>query len=1002
MKHFDKSKRILYLLGIGSIVLVVALLGVLLSFYRSYRTSLASESESHLLEVSAQTGGSLDNILAGNRQLLQTVKTAFLTEYRHFDGDSGPLLAQMRILEETMEDGGGFFLFNEDCLAYMPDGTRRSFALVDDIQELTELGNDFAFLSGEADGSSRLYMVSPVEEGLMLNGERILGLGAYFDTSSITFLLNKQLFGAPVSCYLLDASAALIYQNNAASETSSMQPFYYIHQFGSFQNTTYDEIYEKMMVHHENGVASYTLDGQEYYITYNNLESAPWVLAVSYQKSVVNSSMNGFSDSVLLVCIAVFTSIVLILLAMSLLTYRNVRFSYQRALSEQERHLSELAEHVYDDQISVDLETMRFRHYRFREQSYLPLADNGDYATVTRTFTNLLLPFDREAFENLFAPDLLRESVGREEKEYPQSVDLCLQEKGNTRWVQLTRYLHREQGRSFATIMSTDITAEMELKEQLNRKNIELARANQAKSQFLTNMSHDIRTPMNAIVGMTRIAAAYVEEPERVRDCLEKIEASSHHLLSLINDVLDMSKIESGRLEINQTEFDLSEQITSVTSIIAAQARDRSHEFDVHIHNIRHEKLVGDPLRLNQVLINILGNSVKFTPDGGHISLDITELPMNHEGETRFLITTSDTGIGMSKDFLPHLFDAFVQGKAEQHVQSRGTGLGMAISNSLIKLMGGTITVESEPGKGTCFTVELPFRLPEEPAVYDGLPELRILFVDSNRETCTETARTLEEMGLYARYATSGIQAVQMAEAAHHDHRDYHLAIIDWEMPKLNGLETASRIRQAVNCSQPAIILSSNDWNSEKEEAHALGIEEFISKPLFKGTLYKKLIAWSRQNTISGKKYQIPFHEQKAKTMEGRRFLLVDDNELNREIVHELLAMHGAQVEEAFDGAQAVEAFSAHPAGYYDAILMDLQMPVMNGYEATGQIRALDHPDAASIFILAVTADAFSEDIERTRAAGMNAHIAKPIDFDQLATVLAKHFREKTNRDELY
>lgn len=1000
MKNFDKNKRLLYQLGIGSIALVVALLGILLFFYRSYRTSLASESESHLLEVSAQTGGSLDNILAGNRQLLQTVTTAFLEEYRYFDGDSRPLLAQMRILEETMGEGEGFFLLNEDCLAYMPDGSRRSFALVDDIQELTELGNDFTFLSGEADGSSRLYMVSPVEDGLKLNGERILGLGAYFDTSSISFLLNKQLFGAPVSCYLLDASTALIYQNNSASENSSIQPFYYIHQFGSFQNTTYEEIYDKMMVRHENGIASYTLGDEDYYITYNSLEGAPWVLAVSYKKSVVNSSMNGFSDSVLMVCIAVFTSIVLILLAMSLLTYRSVRFSYQRALSEQERHLSELAEQVYDDQISVDLETMRFRHYRFREQSYLPLAEDGDYATVTHAFTKLLKPLDREAFENLFAPKLLLESVGREEKESPQSVNLCLEENGRTRWVQLTRYLHREQGRSFATIMSTDITAEMELKEQLSRKNIELARANQAKSQFLTNMSHDIRTPMNAIVGMTRIAAAHVEEPERIRDCLEKIEASSHHLLSLINDVLDMSKIESGRLEINQTDFDLSEQITGITSIIASQARNRSQKFDIHIHNIRHEKLVGDPLRLNQVLINILGNSVKFTPDGGHISLDITELPMNHEGETRFLITTSDTGIGMSKDFLPHLFDAFVQGKAEQHVQSKGTGLGMAISNSLIKLMGGTITVESEPGKGTCFMVELPFRLPGEPAVYDGLPELRILFVDNNIETCIETTRILEEMGLYVRYATSGLQAVQMTQSAHHDHKDYHLAIIDWEMPEQNGIETAARIRQTVNSSQPAILLSTNDWNSEKEAAHTLGIEEFISKPLFKGTLYKKLLTWSRQNTIFGKNFQTTLHEQESKTMDGRRFLLVDDNELNREIVHELLSMHGAQVEEAFDGSQAVEAFSTHPAGYYDAILMDLQMPVMNGYEATQQIRALDRPDAAGIFILAVTADAFSEDIERTRAAGMNAHIAKPIDFDQLDMLLAKLFREKADQDD--
>lgn len=644
---------------------------MLLFFYRSYQASLATESENHLLEVSSQTAGSLDNILAGNRQLLQTAKTAFLSEYQYFDGDMKPLLGQMHVLGETLGDSGDFFLLNEACLAYMPDGTQRSFALVEDIRKLTEKGEDFTFLSVETDGQGRMHIVSPLKETMSLNGERILGLGAYFDISNISFLLNQKLFGETVSCYLLDASGALIYQSNAAKGTSSMQPFYYIQQFGAFENTTYDEIYDQMMTQHEDGVASYTLDGQEHYITYNNLETAPWVLAVSYEKEVVNSSMNRFSSSFLLVCIVVFTCIVLILLAMSLLAYRNAKFAYQRALSEQERHLSELAEHVYDNQISVDLETMQFKHYRFRKQSYLPLTDTGDYTMVTQAFDQLLMPSDYVVFEKLFAPALLCEHADSEGKKRPQSIVVCLKEGG--RWIQLTRYLHREQGRSFATIMSTDITAEMELKEQLNQKNMELAQANEAKSQFLTNMSHDIRTPMNAIVGMTRIASANVEDSDRIRDCLEKIEFSSHHLLSLINDVLDMSKIESGKLEINQVAFDLSEQIASITSIIAAQTKDRSQEFDVRIHNIRHEKLIGDPLRLSQVLINILGNSVKFTPIGGHLTLEVTELPVDSPDETRFRISITDTGIGMSKEFLPHLFDAFTQETSKQRIQAKGT-----------------------------------------------------------------------------------------------------------------------------------------------------------------------------------------------------------------------------------------------------------------------------------------------------------------------------------------
>lgn len=993
MKQFNKNKRTLYLLEMGSIALVAALLCMLLFFYRSYQTSLARESKNHLLEVSSQTAGSLDNILAGNRQLLRTVEKAFLTEYQYFDGDMKPLMNQMRILGETLGDSGDFFLLNEACLAYMPDGTHRSFALVEDIQKLTEKGEDFTFLSVEANGHGRLYIVSPLEETLPLNEERILGLGAYFDISNISFLLNQKLFGAPVSCYLLDDSGALIYQSNAANGSSSMQPFYYIHQFGSFENTTYDEIFHKMMIQHEDGVESYTLNGQERYITYNSLTTAPWILAVSYEKEVVNSSMNSFSNSVLLVCVVVFTCIVLILLAMSLLAYRNAKFAYQRALSEQERHLSELAEQVYDNQISVDLETMRFKHYRFREESYLPLTDTGDYTVVTKAFAQLLMPSDYAVFEKLFGPVLLREHAGSEDKKRPQSIVVCLKDEG--RWVQLTRYLHREQGRSFATIMSTDITEEMELKEQLSQKNIELAQANEAKSLFLTNMSHDIRTPMNAIVGMTRIASANVKDPERMQDCLEKIEFSSHHLLSLINDVLDMSKIESGKLEINQVDFDLSEQITSITSIIAAQTKDRSQEFDVHIHNIQHEKLIGDPLRFSQILINILGNSVKFTPIGGRLTLEVTELPMKDPYQTRFVITTTDTGIGMSKEFIPHLFDSFAQETAGQTSQARGTGLGMTICSNLVKLMGGSIAVESELEKGTSFTVELPFHLPAASDTYEQLPQLRVLLVDDNDETCIETTRNLEDMGLCVQYALSGAQAIHMAEVAHRSNEDYQLAIIDWRMPNMNGIETAARIRQTVCCDLPIIMLSAYDWSEVKQEARAAGIEEFMSKPLFKGTLYKKLTEWNQRRTIPSLNHQELTEDLQSSPLSGRRFLLVDDNELNREIARELLIMHGADVEEAFDGSQALESFITHPVNYYDVILMDLQMPVMNGYEATGAIRALDRPDAARILILAVTADAFSEDMKRTHEAGMNAHITKPIDFDQLKALLIKLFHEQ-------
>lgn len=360
-----------------------------------------------------------------------------------------------------------------------------------------------------------------------------------------------------------------------------------------------------------------------------------------------------------------------------------------------------------------------------------------------------------------------------------------------------------------------------------------------------------------------------------------------------------------------------------------------------------------------------------------------------------FRLLSPTTGIGMSEEFLPHLFDAFTQESDGQRAQAKGTGLGMAISSNLVKLMGGSIAVESELNKGTCFTVELPFHLSMAPDYYERLPELRVLFVDDNAETCMETTRTLEDMGLCVQYALSGAQAVHMAEVAHRNNEDYQLAIIDWRMPNMNGIETAVRIRQTVRCDLPIIMLSAYDWSEVEQEARAAGIEEFMSKPLFMGTLYKKLTEWNQRRAISNQDTLELTKVLPAKPLSGRRFLLVDDNELNRAIACELLMMYGADVEEAVDGAQAVEVFIAHPVNYYDVILMDLQMPVMNGYEATAAIRALDRPDAARILILAVTADAFSEDIKRTQQAGMNAHVTKPINFDQLETLLEKLFQDQ-------
>lgn len=992
--YSDKNKRILCLFGLGSGLIFAVFLAILLIFYRSYQSSLVNESENHLLEISSQTVGTMDNILEGDRHLLQMARISFLNSYGH-SHDREELTDYLKTLGDSLGTGAEFFVLDEDSLAYMPDGSRRTFALIEGISELTDAGSALTFVSGNADGNGILYMISPIGEEVFFDEKKLIGIGAGFDLNNISFALNNELFGTPASCYLVDKSGALVYQNNAARGMTSMQPFYYIQQFGSFKNISYDELYNRIMEQNKNGVVSYELAEKECYMTYNHLEKAPWILAVSYEKALVNASMNSFSKSILITGAVMLCILITVLLTTFLLLYRNMKALYRKDLSERKRHLSEVAEQVYDDQISVEVDTMKFYHYRFRQGEHLPFMDDGSYPEAVCSFISLFEPPYRETVQELMAPEALTKSSSNGEKQHPDTVEACLKIGNRTRWLQLTRFLHAEEGHPVATIMSLDITDEVELRQQLKQSLKEAENANQAKSQFLASMSHDIRTPMNAIVGMTDIASAHVEDPERVKDCLNKIEYSSRHLLSLINDVLDMSKIESGKLVISQLEFDLSEQLSSVSTIISAQAKDRDLKFDVHIHKIRHEKLIGDPLRMNQVLINLLGNSIKFTPAGGTVSLDVTELPGEVQGSVRYRLAVADTGIGMSKEFLPRMFEAFVQedGRIGNEDRPKGTGLGMSISNSLVRLMGGTLEVESQLGKGTCFTVELPFQLPELPTVYEHLPKLRVLLVDDSAEICSDVTSALEELGLCVQYALSGEQAVHMAGVAHRAGEDYELAIIDWRMPGMDGIETASRIRQLVGEGLPIIMLSAYDWSEVQDQAMAAGITEFVSKPLFKGKLYKKLVQWTKQ--ISDGQGEVSALSVQACPYEGRRFLLVDDNELNREIAREIMAMKGAVVEEAVDGRQALEAFAVHPEGYYDVILMDVQMPVMDGYEAARAIRALQRKDATDILILAVTADAFSEDIKRATEAGMDAHIAKPIDFDQLNSILEKMMLQK-------
>ena len=511
--------------------------------------------------------------------------------------------------------------------------------------------------------------------------------------------------------------------------------------------------------------------------------------------------------------------------------------------------------------------------------------------------------------------------------------------------------------------------------------------ASKAKSEFLSNMSHDIRTPMNAIVGMTAIAVSHIDDREQVYSCLKKIAMSSKHLLGLINDVLDMSKIESGKMTLTMDQVSLREVVEGLVSIVQSQVKAKKQSFDVHIENIVTENVYCDSVRLNQILLNLLSNATKYTPEGGAIELCmIEEESPKGEDYVRIHIRVKDNGIGMSQEFLNKIYDSYSRADGARIHKTEGAGLGMAITKYIVDAMQGKIEIRSELGKGTEFHVILDFekaQIVEEDMV---LPAWNMLVVDDDELLCQTAVDALKSIGINADWTLSGESTIKMITTHHQKREDYQIILLDWKLPGMDGIQVAKEIRQRLGEEIPIILISAYDWSEFETEAREAGISGFISKPLFKSTLFYGLRPF-----VTGLESSQDDVPEQDSALKGRRILLAEDNDLNWEIASELLSDLGLELEWAENGQICLEKFQASKVGYYDAVLMDIRMPVMTGYEATIAIRGLKRSDASTIPIIAMTADAFSEDIQHCLDCGMNAHVAKPIDIGEIARLLKKH-----------
>lgn len=548
-----------------------------------------------------------------------------------------------------------------------------------------------------------------------------------------------------------------------------------------------------------------------------------------------------------------------------------------------------------------------------------------------------------------------------------------------------------QTGDIMVMVVSKDITAQVQKQREqtkaLQDALIQAQHANSAKSTFLSNMSHDIRTPMNAIIGFTTIAASHIDNKSQVQDCLQKVLASSNHLLSLINDILDMSRIESGKVQIIEQECNISELTHNLVNIIQPQVKAKQLELFIDTFDVTNENVIADSLKLSQVFVNLLSNAVKYTPAGGMVSFKIQQKSV-HNGYGDYIFVVKDNGIGMSPEFVEHIFEPFEREASSTKTGIQGTGLGMAITKNIIEMMNGKISVISQKGTGSEFIVELRLKLQDtegHSAQIKELEGLRALVVDDDCDSCESVTKMLQQIGMRSEWTASGKEAVYRARSAYNEGDSYHTYIIDWQMPEMNGIETTRRIRAAIGDEAPIIILTAYDWSDIEDEAKQAGVTAFCAKPLFMSDLKSVMLSANNLN----KKAEKPSWTQED--FHGKRILLVEDNELNREIAESILEEVGLVVETAPDGTDAVEMVGHSKENYYDAVLMDVQMPVMDGYEATRTIRALPLDYVKNLPIIAMTANAMEEDKENALKSGMNDHISKPLDIGLFLEILGKY-----------
>lgn len=957
-------------------ILLAFVVGIFVIFTKENNERIIRQNENYVEHVTIQTAERIDDILASAQSSIHTMAYLYgkSLESPEVDAEALKDLSENSVFEyvEFVDKNGMDLTFEGEQ------------ADVSDREYYTEgmKGNSGVFMTlhSRITDETLVSFYTP----LRYKGEIIGVLNGIYREEGMKRILSAEFFGTQAKTYLCTGDGTVISSFGDDKAPSNM-----LEALPGSLKISEEALRGIQQAFEKHESYSYRYDGSQgtgnAYLT--GLSQSDWILMQTFPSAVTNSMIDNANAAGIQMEVCLVAAFSIYILSLIVLNQKQ-----KKILVSQKQEMFRIVDGVtnlFTRFVVADLKNDTYEYLKDREKGR---PKKGKYSDLVAYFSSRYIVEDgAEDMSIVITKDYIQKHMD-ENTPYLQFEYRIQRETERWEHVSILN-LECENGVPTIVLCAVQDVTELKREELRNRTALKEAfraaeAANHAKSDFLSRMSHDIRTPMNAIMGMTTVAAMNIDDKERLKDCLNKITLSSRHLLALINDVLDMSKIENGKVILSEEEIDMAKMVENLLAIIHPQIQKKNQQLKVNTSNIVHEAVIGDPLHLQQVFVNIMGNAVKFTPEGGTISFSICERTSHIPGSGCYEFIFEDTGIGMKDEFIETIFEPFSRENSDSRQNIEGTGLGMSIANNIVRMMNGNIQVESTLGVGSKFTVQVYLKLQNaKTEAAECLKGLRVLVADDEPDACENACEILNSIGMSADGVLSGDEAIRKLTEIQKNGDHYDVVILDWKMPGKCGVETTREIRKQLGKALPVVILSAYDWSVIEQEAREAGVNAFIAKPLFKSRLVyvlKSLIEKQEGEEASD------IDELGQKDYSGKRVLLVEDVDLNLEIAETLMEFIGIETETARDGQQAVDMLLEKPENYFDLVFMDIQMPVKNGYEAAKEIRASGREDLKTIPIVAMSADAFSDDIQRALAAGMNDHVAKPVELSKLSAAIEK------------